>query len=133
MDRAEFMQMIEKKGEVPPVDAADLKAVWKLTREVTSSFKGQQVAVAMKAYRSVGHHEADAHVVWYRATMLGLLSMLAGPMKLSWMCGDELDEVVFRVMAGFPALVTALTRGSEKCLKHERLLSFRNPSLLKDS
>ena len=102
--------MIEKEGEVPPVDAADLKGVWKLTREVTSSFKGQQVAVAMEAYRSVCHPEADAHVVWYRATMLGLLAMLAGPMKLSWMRGDELDEAVFRVMAGFP--VRFMKRGA---------------------
>jgi hypothetical protein len=37
VDQAELMRVMDREGEVPPVDVADLKAAWKLTREVASS------------------------------------------------------------------------------------------------
>jgi hypothetical protein len=111
------MQMPEhpwepKEGEtlVPTVDPADVKAAWKVYREVGAPFDNNQVAIASFAFEEVCSPRAHIRAACHRAIMLRFLFLSVDhspeepeAKELAQYCHDgELDERVFRVMSQIP-------------------------------
>lgn len=87
-------------GDVAAVDAADLKAVRAFMRNSRPGPTARGISGGM--YESMCSPGANVEAVWYRASMLGLLEMLAGKMLTPWTNDGELDDKVIQVAATFP-------------------------------
>jgi hypothetical protein len=88
-------------GLVPSVSAVDLKAVWKMWRDMPTPMSGQQVAVDRSIYQSVCSLNANVPAVQYRASML-LLSQLDELPDAVQQPIVELPDAVFELAAKFP-------------------------------
>jgi hypothetical protein len=72
-----------KPGEpVPEVDAEDLKAVWQVQCEIEAQRPGQPAAIGLELMACVCTPRANVAAVFYRISMLTLLTYFA-PDKLS--------------------------------------------------
>ncbi len=100
---------------VPPVDAADIKAVWQVYNDVrrTHPVEGgglAGVAVGAAVFEGVCTRGANIRNVWYRMAMLQLLFHVVerspdepeAQALAKLQAGEELDDRLFRVMAQIP-------------------------------
>ena len=116
---------------VPLVDPADLKIVWELQQKVRGQQKvreqhpGEQVGIDVRSYMTACSPGANTLAVWYRLSMLGMLSALSEKSgvpveKLPWMQSGKPDEFIFKALATLPmngpppSSVEALTRLIQK-------------------
>ena len=98
-----------KPGEsVPEVDPEDLKAVWKMNRDVQARHPGQQFAVGSRVCEHACKPGAHIQAVGYRAAVLSMMIHLAqhpeNPIKElgPWLREDQLEDVVFTAAAKIP-------------------------------
>ncbi len=93
-----------KPGEpVPEVDPKDIKAVWKVYRDVAKKHPGEraeQVAVGSEFLERVCKPGANIWAVWYRNAMLHTLT--AWEELSPWIKNGELDDALFRAAATIP-------------------------------
>jgi hypothetical protein len=100
------------KGEtlVPTVDPADVKAAWKVYRDLGAPSANKQVAIASFAFEQVCSPRAHIRAACHRAIMLRFLFLSVDhspeepeAKELAQYCHDgELDERVFHVMSQIP-------------------------------
>jgi len=92
-----------ESGFVNAVEAIDLHKVWVLCRDMQAQDRpsGKSRAVGLFGLQAVCGPGADAHSVWYRASLLLMLSRRADVL-MPWTHDGELDQAVFRVAAVFP-------------------------------
>lgn len=87
---------------VPEVDPEDLKALWKQGRELQARHPGQHVAIGFDAMKAVCKPGANAEAIWYRSSMIWVLSQFAQEQIAPWIKDEEVSDAVFRVMAAIP-------------------------------
>jgi hypothetical protein len=87
---------------VPAVDPEDLKAIWRLHREITNQRPGQSVGIDRDVIVERCKRSSDVHAVAYRTSMLQLLQHVSPNLLAPWTKETELDDVVFRVAADIP-------------------------------
>jgi hypothetical protein len=63
---------------VPPVDFADMKAMWTVMQEVKDRHPEGRTAIGIGVYQHVCSPGADIRAVSYRLSMLGMLEMMFG-------------------------------------------------------
>jgi len=90
----------QEGDSVAAVNPADLRNVWRLFREAQARNPGQCTSVDNGVYESVCSPGADVLAVWFRASMLELMTQ--PDMLAQWAHNGELDDVVFQVAATFP-------------------------------
>jgi hypothetical protein len=99
--------MVDINFPVPVVEPADLKIVWELQQKVREQHPGEQVGIDVRSYMTACSPGANTLAVWYRLSMLGLLSSLCVQSgvpveKLPWMRSGEPDEFIFKALATLP-------------------------------
>jgi len=90
----------QEGDSVAAVHPADLRNVWRLFRDAQSRNPGQCTSVGNGVYESVCSPGADVLAVWFRASMLELMTQ--PDMLAQWTHNGELDDFVFEVAATFP-------------------------------
>ncbi len=92
-----------KPGEpVAEVDPDDLKAVWKEACDLQARHPGQQVATGLGVLQSICKPGADIQAVFYRASLLSLMTYFAPEQLASLRKDGQFDEAVFRAAAKVP-------------------------------
>jgi hypothetical protein len=87
---------------VPAVDPSDLKAAWGIYQDLKESNPQGRVAVSTSVIEHACSPGADIRAVTYRSGMLGLLLIVPGELLGPWQQGEQLSEVVFKVVARIP-------------------------------
>lgn len=89
--------------EVPSVEPADVKAVWKLQEKIQAEHPGEQFAIGAELYRRACSPGANIGAIWYRLSNLTMLSMYrqATGADLPWL-HPEPHDVLFKVLATTP-------------------------------
>jgi hypothetical protein len=87
---------------VPAVDPEDLKAIWRLHREIASQHPGQSVGIDDTVIVGRCKPNTDVHAVAYRTSILQLLQHVAQGSLAPWTKNTKLDDAVFRVVADIP-------------------------------
>ena len=87
---------------VPPVEMADLKAVWAIYNEIKSRHPEEKVAVGSPLIEEACSAGADTPAVMYRLWMLGFLETQPGNLLARWKEKEHLDDAVFRIIARVP-------------------------------
>jgi len=87
---------------VPAVDPEDLKAIWRLHREISNQHPSQSVGIDQTVTVGRCKPGSDVHAVAYRISMLELLQRVAADSLAPWTKNTELDDAVFRVAADIP-------------------------------
>jgi hypothetical protein len=87
---------------VPTVDPEDLKAIWRLHREIASQHSGDSVGLDHSVIVDRCKPGSDVHAVAYRTSMLELFQHVAPDSLAPWTNNTELDDAVFRVAANIP-------------------------------
>jgi hypothetical protein len=87
---------------VPAVDPEDLKAIWRLHREIASQRPGESVGIDNTVMVGRCKPGADVHALAYRTSMLQVLQRVARDSLAPWTKNTELDDAVFRVAADIP-------------------------------
>jgi len=84
------------------VDPEDLKAIWRLHREIAIQHPGQSVGIDHTVIVGRCKPGADVNAVAYRTSMLQLLQHVAQGSLAPWTKNTELNDPVFRVAAEIP-------------------------------
>ena len=95
----------DENGLVPSVSAAALKAVWNMWRDMAAGMPGQRVALGDSVYKGVCSPNADTRAVFYRASILQMVSFLGPggePPDAVQHPVVELPDAVFELTAKFP-------------------------------
>jgi len=88
---------------VSTVDVDDLKAVWKIGREVQSRHEGKHVAVGFGIYECACAAGADVKSVRYRASMLAMVVSHGGDLLAGFLNNEaEPADAVFNAIAKVP-------------------------------
>ena len=86
---------------IPQVDPDDLKALWRLQRDVEARHPGQQVAIGnASAYCKPG---ADIQAVGYRVSFLWLMSRIVPEQFAAFTKDGQPIDAAFRAAAKVPA------------------------------
>jgi hypothetical protein len=97
--------MFGTPGEpVPSVVAKDIRAYWKLGRDVTARSgrkPGQVAIVGSELVRHVCSPGADVRAVSFRLMKFQIINMLLGN-SLNWWVGRPLREIAFLIVAKVP-------------------------------
>lgn len=88
------------EGPIPPVDPADLRSVWEMSRQFQARTSGQQIGIGAEFYKHACSPGANVGAVWFRTAMLGMLEMLG--MLAPWIHDGVVADTVFKVAATFP-------------------------------
>jgi hypothetical protein len=91
-----------QEGDIPAVDPADLKSVWALMRDTQARNPGLCGTIGSDLYQSVCSPGADTTAVWYRVSMLGMMTKITPDVLAQWTHDGEFDDAVFQVAATFP-------------------------------
>jgi hypothetical protein len=91
-----------QEGNVPAVKPDDLRNVWKLFRDVQARNPGQGAVIGNRIYESVCSPGADVESVWFRASMLAMLTQMQPELLVEWIHDGQPDDVVFEVASAFP-------------------------------
>ncbi len=91
-----------QEGDVPAVNPGDLKKVWQLFIDFQARNPSQSGSIGSTVYESVCSPGADVEAVWFRASMLAMMTKMMPEMLAQWTHDGELDDVVFEVAATFP-------------------------------
>jgi hypothetical protein len=83
----------DSEGDAASVDPADLRAVWKMMRD-TGHKLGPQTSIDYRSFERVCSPGANVQAVWYRASMLAMLSKA--------LPGFEPKDASFEIAASFP-------------------------------
>jgi len=96
-----FKDFFPKPGPVPAVNPEDLRKMWEFMSEVQARHPGQSLSVDFRSLEPFG---ADANIVWYRLSMLGILKMMSehGVIKFPWLTDDKPSDAVFSALAVVP-------------------------------
>jgi hypothetical protein len=81
---------------VPPVESADMRAVWTMQKNYLALFS-EGIMIHADEYKKACRPGADVRAVVERTSMLGLLQT-AAVLKLE----DEVDDAVFQALATIP-------------------------------
>jgi hypothetical protein len=106
---------------VPSVDPADLKSVWTMQEELKKDFEkrtpnrapNQGFGISVSTYSQACSPGADVASIWYRLSMLWMLSESMGS-NLPGMHDGKTDDAVFKALAILP--LTGLPRGGREGL-----------------
>lgn len=88
---------------VPAVDPEDVKSVWQIGRDVQANRPGQQVAVGVDTMKQACKPGANIKAVWYRASLLWLMTQIAPERLERFMREGQLNDSVFLAAAKVPA------------------------------
>ena len=89
-----------KPGEpVPVVDPNDLKAVWKMRKEIERTHPGQHIAIALGVVEHTCKPGADAKAVSYRASLLAMIMTYGRDELADCLEGTEPTDAIFRAAA----------------------------------
>jgi hypothetical protein len=89
--------------DVVGVNPGDLRNIWAMMRHMKAhTTEGQHPALDAKAYENVCSPGANVAVVWYRASMLGVMQLLPEAPLGPWLHDGEFDDAVFQIAATFP-------------------------------
>jgi hypothetical protein len=91
-----------QESDVPAVSAVDLRNMYKLFCEAEARNPGQSGSIGSMVYQSVCSPGADVVSVWYRASMLGILTKMMPELLAKWTHNGQPDDVVFEIAAAFP-------------------------------
>lgn len=92
-----------KPGDpVPEVNPDDLKALWRLHREVEAQHPGQQVAIGDELAKHYCKPGTDIQVIGYRLGLLSLLKLIAPDKIAPWLRDSQPDDALFRAAAVMP-------------------------------
>jgi hypothetical protein len=100
----ENQAMFGTPGEsVPSVDAEDIRAVWKLSRDAEAravdrnpELKPGQLVIGVDLMKRVINPEADVRAVWFRGARLGMLMMRFGKQNV------QPPAIFFTIFAKLP-------------------------------
>ena len=90
---------------VPAVDPQDLKSLWRQARDLQASHPGppgQQVATGFDVIKAMCGPEANAQAVWFRSSMVWVLSQIAQGQLAPWVKDEQVSDAVFQTMATIP-------------------------------
>jgi len=91
-----------QEGDVPGVNPADLRKVWQLFSDVQARNLGQSGSIGNSVYASVCSPGADVMAVWYRTSMVALMTKMMPELLAQWTHDGQFDDAVFQVAATFP-------------------------------
>jgi hypothetical protein len=95
-------KLLGKPGDpVPTVDPSDLKTHWQKMRDLQAKSPGVTFGVAAGAPMHLDQG-SDTAAVWFRATMIAILTNNTAAPMAPWISEDRVAEPVFRVMAKIP-------------------------------
>lgn len=101
MDEADIAELFSAPvGPVPVVDPEDVKAAWELQRDVERRHPGELCAVA--GGDNSCEPDPTGRAIGYRTTMLGMVRHVVPEALAPWTKEDQLDDAVFRAIAGVP-------------------------------
>lgn len=92
----------EPRGPVPEVDPEDLRTLWREQHELQARHAGEHVAIAMDVAQQMCKPGADIEAVFYRSSMIWLLSQFAKEKFAPWITDKQVSDVVFRTMSKIP-------------------------------
>ena len=92
----------EPGDAIPEVDPDDLKAIWRLQREVEAQHPGQRVAIDAELAKHYCKPEANIQAIGYRTGLLSLLKFVAPDKIAPWLRDSHPDDALFRVAAVMP-------------------------------
>jgi hypothetical protein len=97
----EFNSWFSNDDSVAAVDPADLRNIWMMQRDAQSGHADQPFTIDIRSFEQACSPEADIQALWYR---ISILQMLTGAMGLlsRWLRDGELADVVFQVASTFP-------------------------------
>ena len=92
-------------GQTPPVNPADVKALFEFMRKAGADLKPgdtEQPAIGFNAevLAQVCSPEANVTAVWLRSAIIGML--LQTGLLSPWQSEGHLDDAIFEVAASFP-------------------------------
>jgi hypothetical protein len=94
------LSILGNPGEsVTEVDPEDLKTFWQKTRTVHARFPNQAGSVSPMAITKTG---VNAPAVWYRSSMILVLSQVAQEQLSASIKDEEVSDAVFQTMATIP-------------------------------
>lgn len=95
------LSFLGKPGEsVAEVDPDDLKTFWQETRNLQAKVvPGQHISFSPTSITKTG---TNACAVWYRTSMIFVLSRVAQEQLSPWIKDEEVSDAVFRTMATIP-------------------------------
>jgi hypothetical protein len=88
---------------VPEVDAEDLKILWQKQQELQARHPGGQVGIGMDLLQQICKPGADIHALGYRASLLWLLTQIAGKEFAPFVKDGQPIDAAFRAAAKVPA------------------------------
>src|SRR5215469_15792717 len=87
---------------VADVDPEDLKTMWQRVRDLIETGPGQGFGMTCNTLDAFCKPGANAEAVWYRSTMIWVLSRFAQDQLAPWVRNEEVSDAVFRTMATIP-------------------------------
>jgi hypothetical protein len=91
-----------KAGEsVPKVSPDDIRAVFKLQKEVAEGHPGQSVGIGASLYENCCSKGADIAAVWYRSAFLQMM-VAQGKELAPWIDDGQPNDVLVRAIAEIP-------------------------------
>ena len=84
---------------VPEVDPDDLKATWELHQKVQAGHPGEQVGIDAGLAQSICKPGADIHSVWYRSSMIWIMTQIAPEQIAPFLNNGQPTDAVFRAAA----------------------------------
>ena len=87
---------------VAAVSPDDLRKAWQLFRDVQARHPGECSSIGNSVYRSVCSPGADVMAVWFRSSMLWILTQVQPEPLARWTHDGEFDDAVFQIAATFP-------------------------------
>jgi len=92
---------------VPQVDPEDVKAAWKVGRDIERRHPGgpgglHAYAIGVEVFKAACKPGADIPAVGYRGMMLGTLTRHAQEQLAPWLEEGRPDDVIFRAIAQVP-------------------------------
>jgi hypothetical protein len=89
-----------QESGVSVVKPDDLKKVWQFGADLEA--RGQSGIISNSIYKSICSPGADVMSVWYRVSMLMMLTKMMPEKFAQWIHDGQPDDVVFDVAATFP-------------------------------
>ncbi len=91
---------------VPQVDPEDIKAAWKVGRDIESRHSGgpglHAYAIGVEVFKAACKPGANIPAVCYRGMMLGVLTRHAQEQLAPWVKEGKVDDAVFLAIADVP-------------------------------
>lgn len=87
---------------VAEVDPHDLKTFWVESRNLRANHAGQSVGITFEAVRTMCKPGVNPQAVWYRSTMIWVLTRFAQNRMSAWLVNGDVSDAVFQTLATIP-------------------------------